>query len=76
MILPRSSVKKTLKILQAFFHGRAELGGIQISEFVKFHKRSARQIFTALLVEGFVEENPRHAADEQGKNKRAQRPGS
>lgn len=58
MTPPLSSVKKALKVLQAFTDERTELGVTQISELLKSHKSSISRILMTLMAEGFVEKNP------------------
>jgi IclR family KDG regulon transcriptional repressor len=54
---PLSSVKKALKVLEAFTEDRTELGVTQISELLKSHKSSISRILMTLMAEGFVEKN-------------------
>jgi IclR family transcriptional regulator, KDG regulon repressor len=58
MTAPLSSVKKALKVLQAFTEDRTELGVTQIAELLKSHKSSVSRILMTLMAEGFVEKSP------------------
>jgi DNA-binding IclR family transcriptional regulator len=58
MAPPLSSVKKALKVLEAFTDDRMELGVTQISELVNSHKSSVSRILMTLMAEDFVEKNP------------------
>ena len=58
MLPPLSSVKKALKVLEAFSDDRTELGVTQIAELLNSHKSSISRILMTLLAEGFVEKNP------------------
>jgi len=55
MTAPLSSVKKALKILEAFTEDRTELGVTQIAHLLKSHKSSVSRILMTLMAEGFVE---------------------
>jgi len=57
MLPPLSSVKKTLRVLEAFSDDQTELGVTQIAELLKSHKSSISRILMTLLAEGFVEKN-------------------
>jgi len=58
MTKPLSSVRKTLKVLQAFSAGQPELGLTEISNLLNSHKSSTFRILTTLMSEGFVEKDP------------------
>ena len=58
MTAPLSSVKKALKVLEAFTEDRTELGVTQIADLLKSHKSSVSRILMTLMTEGFVEKSP------------------
>ncbi|NIQ39244.1 MAG: helix-turn-helix domain-containing protein [Proteobacteria bacterium] len=53
-----SSVKKALRILEAFSLDQPELGVTEISRILKSHKSSVFRVLRTLVSTGFVEKNP------------------
>jgi IclR family KDG regulon transcriptional repressor len=58
MTAPLSSIKKALRVLDAFSTETPELGVTEIGTLLKSHKSSISRILLTLMSEGFVEKNP------------------
>ena len=57
-VLTHRSLEKALEILLAFLPHNAEMGTVELSEIVGFHRSTVNRLLHVLEKYGFVQQNP------------------